>query len=136
LDLITLFLLEGDTSTTLEKWFAGDIIANERARQAIDKFFSQSLEEALPVKEGKAGIYGGLSHYTHLAYPAMLDLIDVFERDFDFQRTAGFHYTREGSLPYARTEMEATIIALKHLYKYAGDETAYAELDQIREDSA
>src|SRR3972149_2930029 len=97
MDLIFYFLLGDDTSRDLKKWFDGEVIKNEIARNAFSKFLSDELQKAgttLPVNSMKSGIYSGLSGYSHVTYAALLDSIDVYHQDFDFERIAGYHYTK------------------------------------------
>ena len=129
-DLTFYFMRGDDSSSDLKKWFAGEIMSNEKARKAMNEEASKA-GVALPVGEMKAGVYGGLSKYTHVSYAALLDLFNVFRRDFDFERVSGFHYTRKSSLPYAHGEMHGSIIALMYFYKSVGDNDSYEKLDLI-----
>jgi hypothetical protein len=61
----------------------------------------------------KAGIYGGLSKYSHVSYIALLEAYDIFHHDFDFERIAGYHWVLNSSLPYLHTEIHSVIITLK-----------------------
>ena len=134
MDLIFYFLLGDDTSRDLKKWFDGEVIKNEIARNAFSKFLSDELQKAgttLPVNSMKSGIYSGLSGYSHVTYAALLDSIDVYHQDFDFERIAGYHYTKASSLPYVQGEIEGMIVSLKHFYQIVGDNSAYEQLDDI-----
>jgi hypothetical protein len=133
-DLMAFFMRGDDSSPDLKKWFAGEIVSNEKARKSIDDFTNKEAHSAgiaLPVGEMKAGIYGGLSKYTHVSYGALLDSFNVFSRDFDFDRVSGFHYTHESSLPYANGAMRGLIVSLKFFYQSVGDNDSFNKLDLI-----
>jgi hypothetical protein len=87
--------------------------------------------DPLPVKERKAGIYGALSKFNHMSYAAIVDSIDVFERDFDTRRVAGFYRANMGTLPSTKGEIRAMIVTMKQLYLSLGDNVAARELDII-----
>jgi hypothetical protein len=134
LDLVGLFLREGPDSQLLKKWFEGEIVENEKARKAMTKRIKEVAKGSgitLPLDEMKAGVYGGLSKYAHVAYAALLDSYDVYSDDFDFERTAGFHYVKASSLPYVEVELQGLIITLKDFYQTMGDAGTYRELDSI-----
>jgi hypothetical protein len=57
-------------------------------------------------------IYRMLSKYTHCSYAALMDCIDVYTHDYDWNRYAGFHYT-EHNMHELRSTMTATILAFK-----------------------
>jgi hypothetical protein len=134
LDLIALFLGEAENSPLLKKWFADEIVENEKARAAMEKLIGQGIRGmgiAPSLSEIKAGIYGTLSKFSHVSYGALLEAYDVFKDDFDFEGSAGFHYVRHSSLPYVKTETAGLIIALKGFYTTVGDRKSYGELDAI-----
>ncbi len=134
LDLIALFLREAENSPLLKKWFEGEIIENEKARAAIEKLLGQGNQKMripLSVRDMKAGIYSTLSKYSHVSYGALLESYDVFKADFDFDRSAGFHYVQASSLSYVKREMTGLIVGLKDFYSTVGDPQSYKELDTI-----
>jgi len=133
-DLIFFFMQGNDSSPDLEKWFAGEIVSNEKARKAMHDFMNEEISKTgvtLPISEIKSGVYGGLSKYAHVSYAALLDSFNVFSRDFDFERTAGFHYTRTSSLPFAYGDMYNTITSLKYFYQSIDDKDSYEKLNLI-----
>jgi hypothetical protein len=133
LDLIKLFLEESQDHPKLKTWFEGEIIPNREGREAAHRFMNEGRSEPLPVKETKAGIYAALSKYSHMSYAAVLESIDVYARDFDWHRVAGFHYVNLSSLPFAREMLHATVITLKQFYRFhLGDEESFRELERIR----
>jgi hypothetical protein len=126
LDLVHLFLDEEDNGSNLKKWFLGEIIENNIARTAHDKFLNQEspdIESQIPYKEAPAHIYRLYSLYSHISYSALLDSFDVYNRDFDFERIAAFHYMNKSALSLVRGVLESTIIALKHFYRIEGSRT-------------
>lgn len=128
-DLVSLFLLEKD-DVSLRKWFDGEIVGNAKSREAIQNFMEE--EAQVPFQTMKAGVYSALSKYTHISYVAILDSVDVFNKDFDFNKIAGFHYVVNSSSPYARGGILATINSLKHFYGTIKDSKSYEELSAIQ----
>ncbi|MDO8431104.1 MAG: hypothetical protein Q7S58_01700 [Candidatus Binatus sp.] len=137
LGLILLFLVEGQDHPNLKKWFEGETIPNSRARKAAHRFFNEGRSEVWPVEETQAGIYAALSKYSHVSYAAVLESIDVYARDFDWYRVAGFNYANFGSLLFAQEMLRATITHLKQFYRFhLGDEESFRELERIRTNAA
>lgn len=98
-DLAFLFL-DDNEGKYFKKWFKGKIIDNEKSRVGFQKALNQSGITSsidsyynLSVEDTKRDVYGLYSLYTHSSYAALLDAIDVFYEDYDFNRNAGFHYT-------------------------------------------
>ena len=137
IDLAFYFLENEDANPDLIKWFEGKIVGNEAARKQYQKYADtadgdeEKSYKKIPFNDVKAGIYGVLSGYTHVSYASLLDSFDVFNRDFDFERIAGYHYVASSSLPYMKLLVESTIIGLKHFYAKMGNRKAYMELDAI-----
>lgn len=132
MDLAQLFLVSKNTND-LAKWFKGQPIKNHAARIAVDEFINNSdvLSKAVPHKEIAAGIYHSLSMYDHISLTALIDAIDIFHDDFDFEGYAGAHYTAHEALPYLRGEVAAFIITLKHYYSEEKDHKSYKELSAL-----
>jgi hypothetical protein len=132
LGLIQLFLEKSKDHSKLKQWFEGEIIPNREARRAAHRFMNEGRIEPWPVEETKSGIYAALSKYSHMSYAAVLESIDVYRRDFDWHRVAGFHYSNAGSLPVARGLLRETIITLKQFYRFhLRDEETVRELDML-----
>lgn len=91
-DLANLFIWDKDTKN-LEKWHAGKIIDNGTARAKLHEILNESkiLPKDVKVEDVKKNIYGIYSNYTHAGYVAMLESIDVFRKDFDFDKQMGYH---------------------------------------------
>lgn len=99
LDLAFLFLEDGQNDR-LTKWFSGKIISNEKSRKVFHKVINEfkkdtGMSATLPIEDLKKDAYGIYSLYTHSSYRSLLDAIDVFHEDFDFERISGFHYANE-----------------------------------------
>lgn len=94
LDLAFLFLEEGQEKR-LESWFKGEIIENKKARETLHRALnSENIpNKNLPMYDLKTTVYNTYSLYTHSSYAALLDSIDVFHEDFDYERVSGFHWT-------------------------------------------
>jgi len=133
-DLMFFFMNSDDQNPDLKKWFTGEIVGNEKARKSMHGFMNEENNKAelSPfISEAMAGVYGGLSKYTHVSYGALLDSYNVFSRDFDFERVSGFHYTRTSSLPFSRGTINGTIVALKFFYQSVKDKDSYDNLDLL-----
>jgi len=98
-DLAFLFL-EDNEGKYFKKWFKGKIIENAKAREGFQKAINREGTDNsiksyynLSVEDTKRDVYGLYSLYTHSSYAALLDAIDVFHEDYDFNRNAGFHHT-------------------------------------------
>jgi hypothetical protein len=134
LDLISLFLREPDNSPLLEKWFAGEIIENAKAREAAHEWLAETARKAgltLSIEGMKSAIYGTFSKYAHVSYGALLEEYDPFKDDFDFERIAGHHYAVKTGLPHVHAQIETVIIILKAFYQAIGDAASFRELDII-----
>ena len=133
-DLISLFHHDkiGDY---LNKWYDGEIINNSKSRLAIAKFMSDNSIPELKnnkfdLKKIIDNIYRMMSQYTHCGYGALIDAIDPFEEDFDFQRRAGFHFTLN-NFHMVRSAMISTITALKIVFGEIGDMPNYEEINKL-----
>jgi|SRR5882724_291279 len=134
LDLITLFLRESDNSPLLEKWFAGDIVENAKARESAHEWLNETARKAgltISIEGVMSAVYATLSQYTHVSYGALLEEYDPFKDDFDFERVAGAHYAVATSFPHLLAQIETVIITLKAFYQRISDEASYRELDII-----
>jgi hypothetical protein len=116
IDLVNLFIFQKE-SKNLEGWFSGEIIQNSIARENFQEALnaSQVLPTEVEVKKLMAHIYKGFSNYTHGGYVAMLESIDVFRKDFDFEKTAGYHRLSE-TLPNFRHLINALTLSLTSYY--------------------
>jgi hypothetical protein len=133
LDLIVLFLRESD-DRLLKKWFAGEIVNNEKARKASDKYLMEEVEKygmTVSVEGLKAEVYRGLSQFSHVSYLPLLDSYDVYSQDFDFDRNAGHHYVLQTGIGYVRTEINSALMALKAFYSYMRDGESYTAVDTL-----
>ncbi|MBU1085425.1 MAG: hypothetical protein ABIJ43_02045 [Candidatus Beckwithbacteria bacterium] len=90
-DLVFL-LMNDENDENLKKWFRGEIIGNKIARESEDKVLNKMFRNKIPVKQVKDDIYWVYSLYTHSGYGSILDLVDVYNEDFDFKRYSQFHY--------------------------------------------
>ncbi len=84
-----------------------------------------------PVLALKRDIYDVYSEFTHSSYGAMLDLVDPYHKDLDFNRLTGYHY----SLKYFDTtilNLEFNILlALKNIFILLSDEKLINEIDNL-----
>lgn len=133
LDLISLLIFSHDVNDYLDRWFNGEIIENRKAREEIDKFINcQNLvsQESIPIYEMDTHIYRILSKYTHGSYAALLDSVDVFNKDFDFNGFAGFNYTKR-NFHVLESAMVKTLLELKTLYLFLKDDDSYKKINDM-----
>ncbi len=71
-----------------------------------------------------------MSKYTHCSYSALLDCLDVFNEDFDWNGYSGAHYTRD-YMDALDSAMTATLIALKMTYSELKDIVNYEKVDKV-----
>ncbi len=140
LDLIKAFHLDKEGGY-LKQWFQGEIIGHKTSREIESKF----LKEGPLAKEIKAhdlspynlatDVYRAFSTYPHCAYAALLDCIDVFNEDFDWNIYAGSRWTLH-NMHALKSAMTATLITLKMTYMELRDFDNYKEIDKILIDFA
>lgn len=116
LDLAFLFLSD-ESNFHLKKWLKGKTIKNSIARKAFDDELNSNVNSStrIPLKNLKADIYDISSLYTHSCYPALLDAIDVFHEDFDYNRISGHHYTQK-NLHLIYDLAESILLELKNTF--------------------
>lgn len=125
--LITLFTNKEDL---LKKWFAGEIIPHRKSRKALENLINS---KTIDIYNAQNFQYELLSQYTHSSYSVMLELVDVFTKDFDFNNFSGSHFTKE-NLTYLDTIMTSTIIALKTIFTHLNDLTTLQEINTLFEE--
>lgn len=127
LDLAFLFLEEGKAER-LSNWFNGKIIDNKTAREALHRVInSDKLNSTeLPVYDNKTDIYGVYSLYTHSSYAALLDSVDIYHEDFDFEGIAGLHYTLEYFDSIVKQLMISLLLEIKNIF------TKYKNIEAIK----
>ncbi len=122
-DLVFLFLSK-DGGAYLKRWFKGEIIGNKESRRVFEKevkeMFSKKGAPDIKAREMKGDVYWIYSLYTHSAYGAILDMVDVFYEDFDFKRYAGYHYTRQ-YLHLVENLIVNILLGLKNIFLIIGD---------------
>lgn len=134
LDLAFLFLEEGQEER-LKKWFKGKIIENKHSREQLHRTINSEKtgNNNYPVYDTKTDIYGIYSLYTHSSYAALLDLVDVFHEDFDYEKISSFHYTLKYFDAIIDNLTVSLLLELKNVFvKYKNLETAN-EIDNILE---
>jgi len=139
LDLIKTFHLDSDQKY-LKQWFGGQIITHDIARRLEEKFIKKNNQEFLEKHnlspyDMATDIYRTFSKYTHCSYAALLDSVDVFNEDFDWNGYAGAHYTLH-NIHALRSAMSATLTTLKVIYLQLKDMEKYSEIDKVLTDFA
>lgn len=129
---LAFLLFEDSQNQQLEKWFKGKIIENEKARKTFDKLVNQlnSATVKLPVEEMKKEVYRTYSLYTHSSYPALLDAVDVFHEDFDFERYAGYHYASR-NLHAVQDLAVKILLELKNIFVYCKNQNCLNGVDKL-----
>jgi len=131
LDLIHTFYLDKD-SAHLGKWFQGEIITNEVSRSLVDEYITKNgvnTHGQSPYDMANT-VYRGFSKYTHCSYVALLESIDVYNEDFDWDGYSGTHYSLK-HIDALESTMTSTLIALKYIYLELKDMESYAVIDKI-----
>lgn len=128
LDLAFLFLEEGQEER-LKNWLKGEIIGNKKAREALHKALNSEdiPNKNLPMYALKTTVYNVYSLYTHSSYAALLDSVDVFHEDFDYERISGFHYTLRNLDIAIKNLAVGLLLELKNVF------TKYKNLELINE---
>lgn len=136
LDLAFLFLEDGEEEL-LKKWFDGKIIENDKSRKAFQRATNKFIEESsgstkvdLPIEDLKRKVYKIYSSYTHSSYAALLDMVDVFQEDFDFDRYAGFHYVVI-NLHLIRNLIYSILLGLKNIFNKYKDQQNLAKVENL-----
>lgn len=139
LDLIHTFHLD-KSNKYLKQWFEGEIIPHGVSRKIGAEFIEKGKIKA--IEEGKLSpqkmatdVYRGFSKYTHCSYGALLDCIDVFNEDFDWNRYAGAHWTLNNIHALENT-MVTTLVTLKMTYMAIADPVRFDEVNKILTDFA
>lgn len=125
LDLTFLFLEEGQEER-LKRWFEGKIIRSKTAREVLHRVLNSSpINKAnLPMYDLKTDTYGIYSLYTHSSYAALLDAIDVFHEDFDYERISGYNYILEYFQAIINQLVISLLLELKNIFtKYKNFES-------------
>lgn len=131
LDLSLLFLEED--GILLNKWLKGEIIGNAEARKKYDEIINaekKAGEEHIPLRAVKSDVYGTYSIFTHNGYSALLESVDPYLEDYDFNKSSGFRYTfREMHL--IDNLVINIILSLKEAFLKTTDPYAYEEADKL-----
>lgn len=94
IDLGFLFI-DDENKHLLKRWFKGEIIENNIARQYAEKILNKSniLSTPVDIARAKNDVYYAHSLSTHSQYTALVDSIDVFYEDLDYYKYSGFHHS-------------------------------------------
>src|SRR3989344_935974 len=132
LDLAFLFLEEGQEER-LKSWFEGKIIDNKTARETLHKVLNSGELNSteLPVYDNKTDVYGIYSLYTHSSYVALLDTIDVFHEDFDFEGISRLHYTLQYFDAIVKQLMISLLLELKNVFTKLTNLEAVKHVDKL-----
>lgn len=116
IDLAFLFL-EDENKALLSRWFKGEIIDNNTARQFSEKELNKAKILDVPIEFAKAkgDIYHAYSLSTHSQYTALVDSIDVFYEDLDYYKYAGFHHSAK-LVYYLQSLYTNILLLLKKIY--------------------
>lgn len=134
LDLVVLFQQESADGRLMKKWFEGEIIENAKAREAFDPLIGETARAnniTISPKAMKSDIYSTLSRYSHVSYSALLDAYAVYHQDFDFDRDAGYHYTRDIGLAHIREQIRSATLVLRFFYRSIPEAATYHEITAL-----
>jgi hypothetical protein len=94
---LALLLMEESQEEIVKEWFQGRIIKNEKSRKLAHKILNNERtgeKILMPIESAKKDVYEIYSHFTHNSYSTLLELIDPYKEDLDYEQTAGFHYSQ------------------------------------------
>ena len=132
LDLIEFLIIKGEGSQDLKKWFGGEVVSPKKSRKAIEAFLESdhTLKNEIDFYNMQSYIYALMSMYTHSGYCAMLESVDVFNKDFDFKKYSSFHFVKE-AIKNTNEIMNSTMITMKSVFLYLKDMKSYQQVDII-----
>ena len=136
LGLVHTFYLDKDL-VHLSKWFQGEIITNGIARNLVDEYIAKNSvnTHGLSPYDMANYVYRGFSKYTHCSYAALLESVDLFNEDFDWNGYSGAHYSLK-HIDALESTMTSTLITLKHTYLELKDMESYVVINKILLDFA
>ncbi|TSC89136.1 MAG: hypothetical protein G01um10143_517 [Parcubacteria group bacterium Gr01-1014_3] len=134
LDLAMLFW-EDNNKSSLDKWFKGEIIGNAHSRKFQHEYFNNGLagvfqNEDKPIKAILGKGYKIMSNYTHSGYAGLLDSIDVFKLDFDFESQSGYHYCVD-NFHIVEDLLIKILLNLKNSFLHLKDHDALPRVNRI-----
>lgn len=131
IDLAFLFL-DDENNNLLIRWFKGEIIENNIARQFFEKKAHKTkiLENSIELAKAKSHIYKAYSLSTHSQYTALVDLIDVFYEDLDFYKYSGFHHSAI-FVYYLQSLYSNILLLLKNIFVKKIDQSNIDKIDKL-----
>lgn len=132
LDLVEFFIIKGEGSQDFKKWFDGEVVSPKKSRKAIEAFLESdpTLKNEIDFYNMQSYIYALMSIYTHSGYCAMLESVDVFNKDFDFKKYSSFHFVK-GAIKNTNEIMNSTMITMKSVFLYLKNMRNYQQIDTI-----
>jgi hypothetical protein len=133
LGLVILFL-EDENKELLNKWFNGKIISNSVAREFQHKMLNERLSKIstddMPVNEMLKEDYRVMSHYTHSSYAGLLDAVDIFSLNFDFDKNAGYHYSKN-NFHILQDLFLKLLMQLRNIFMHLKNKELYAQASDL-----
>ena len=134
LDLAILFW-DDKNKSSLDKWFKGKIIGNVDAREFQHEHLNTELSEFYdnkeqPIKEMLGKGYHTMSQYTHSGYASILDNVDMFKLDFDFENQSGYHYCTE-NFHIVKDLLIKVLLNLKNSFLHLKDAEGFQAADNL-----
>lgn len=134
LDLAMLFW-DDKNKELLEKWFKGKIIGNVDAREFQHEHLNHELadfydNEEQPIKEMMSAGYKIMSSYTHSGYAGLLDSVDVFRLDYDFEGQSGYHYCVD-NFHIVQDLLIKILLNLKNSFLHLKDREGFQAADNL-----
>lgn len=133
LDLVMLFW-EDKNDALLKKWYTGKIVGNAEAREFQHAYLNEGLREEFknteqPIDKMLKNSYQVMSSYTHSGYAGLLDSVDVFKLDYDFENQSGFHYCVD-NFHVIEDLYKKILLQLKNSFLHLED---YKSLDEAKQ---
>ena len=93
MDLANMFIFGDADGVHMAKWFSGKVIGNKEARASFEDAFNAGgfFTEDVPIAKVMASMYHVMSQYTHGGYAILLEMINMYTKDFDYDKSVGFH---------------------------------------------
>ena len=134
--VLAFLLLEENQENAISKWFKGGVIGNEESRKLLHKVLNRERTPEkentpkLSIEDAKRDTYSIYSLFTHSAYMALLDSVDVFNEDIDYERNAGLHYANK-NLHLIDNLAVNIIFELKNLFNKVKDMEGFDQANKV-----
>lgn len=134
-DLIKTFVLSDTEHKLLDKWFSGKNVMPVDTRKTLAKMLDKDSTAFngvdmtnIDIEKMQGSVYKVLSLYPHNSYYSMLESVDIFTKDFNFNETSSIHFTKQ-NLRMGNTLMVNTIVTMKAIFLELKDKDSLDSLN-------